>query len=193
MEDQFDPWLKIDTIYCFWNSEEFVWNWDGRSPQCRWSISDGSNSRQVGVWKYGTTLLPPCAAEFCTVLFTVILTDGDVYGEKLQRFCLQQAFLGSLMRFAHHNWANGNISSPTVWWHQCFATFSWRFKLEKICKGVLDFMVWQERSFDDLRHHLWVLGSFTMKIVEFAYVWWCFITIGCWKNRWDEFGISAMP
>ena len=27
------------------------------------------------------------------------------------------------------------------------------------------------------------LGSFAMKIVEFVYVWWYFITVGCWKNR----------
>jgi hypothetical protein len=34
---------------------ELVFNWMERSPQGRWSISDVSNSRQVGVWKYGTT------------------------------------------------------------------------------------------------------------------------------------------
>ena len=31
-----DLWCyKIDMIYGFWNSKEFVWNWNGRSPQCR--------------------------------------------------------------------------------------------------------------------------------------------------------------
>ena len=31
----------------------------------------------------------PGAAEFCTVLFTLIFTNNGVHGEKLQLFCLQ--------------------------------------------------------------------------------------------------------
>ena len=70
----------------------------------------------MGVWKYGTTLLPPCVAEFCTVLFTVIFANNGVHGEKLQLCCLQQAFWKHLlikmeqMGKFHHQWfgdANG--------------------------------------------------------------------------------------
>ena len=35
------------------------------------------------------------------------------------------------------------------------------------------------------------LGSFAMKIVEFVYVWWYFITVGCWKNRRESLEVSA--
>ena len=52
----------------------------------------------------------PGAAEFCTVLFTVIFTNNGVHGEKLQLFCLQQAFWEHLltamkqMEKFHHHW-----------------------------------------------------------------------------------------
>ena len=44
--------------------------------------------RTHGKWGCGNMVLPG-AAEFCTVLFTVIFTNNGVHGEKLQLFCLQ--------------------------------------------------------------------------------------------------------
>ena len=55
-------------------------------------------------------MVTPGAAEFCTVLVTAIFTDYGVHGEKLQLFCLQQAFwkhLPSTMKQVgkfHHHW-----------------------------------------------------------------------------------------
>ena len=45
----------------------------------------------------------PGAAEFCTVLFTVIFTNNGVHGEKLQLVLPLTGVLDSLMRFAHHS------------------------------------------------------------------------------------------
>ena len=52
--------------------------------------------RTHGKWGCGNMVLPG-AAEFCTVLFTVIFTNNGVHGEKLQLFCLQQAFWEHLL------------------------------------------------------------------------------------------------
>ena len=49
----------------------------------------------------------PGAAEFCTVLVTVIFTTNGGHGENLQRFCLQQAIL--TQAFAHQDEANGKF------------------------------------------------------------------------------------
>ena len=44
--------------------------------------------RTHGKWGCGNMVLPG-AAEFCTVLFTVIFTNNGVHGEKFDCFCLQ--------------------------------------------------------------------------------------------------------
>ena len=93
------------------------------------------------------------------------------------------------MRFAHHSWTNGNISSPMVWWHQRFATFSWRSKLEEYLQRSLDFIIWLERSFDDLRHHLWVSGTLRWRSWSFSWVWSDVLSPSlCWKDKWYGFG-----
>ena len=39
-----------------------------------------------------------------------------------------------------------------------------------------------------------LFGNFAMRIVKiFTFGWWQSHRFRCWKNRWDEFGISAMP
>ena len=124
-----------------------------------------SNSRQVGVWKYGIALCRWVLHSFgysdfhhqwclwwevTTVLPAIgILKAFAHQDEENGKFrhqwfgddqvCLLQALLGSLTRFAHQSGANENISSPMVWWLQCFATFSWRSKLEEYLYRSLDF------------------------------------------------------
>ena len=45
----------------------------------------------------------PYAAEFCTVLVSVIFTANNAHGEKLQVFWPATGILETLMRFAHHS------------------------------------------------------------------------------------------
>ena len=73
----------------------------------------------------------PGAAEFCTVLFTVIFTNNGVHGEKLQLVLPLTGVLGSLMRFAHqtfrHQWFGDIDVLPRF-----HGDPSWK----NICKGV---------------------------------------------------------
>ena len=87
-------------------------------------------------------------------------------GLEMTSFGLYQAILTMWMRYAHHRWTNKTISSPMTWRHQCFATFTWRFKLEEHVQRSLDSIVWLERSFDDLRHRLLSFKNFAMKVTE---------------------------
>ena len=90
MEDQFDPWPIQDRY------DLLFLEFKGICLELEWRITTMSliyfrwfELTASGGVKYGTTFLPPCAAEFCTFLFTVIFTNNGFHGEKLQRFCLQ--------------------------------------------------------------------------------------------------------
>ena len=87
MEDQFDPW-QLQDRYDLWFLE-FRWI----CLRLEWKITTMSLIyftwfRTHGKWGCGN-MVSPYAAEFCTVLVTAIFTINGVYGEKLQRFCLQ--------------------------------------------------------------------------------------------------------
>ena len=99
-----------------------------------------------------------------------------------------------LARFAHHGWANKRTSSPLIWWHQRFATFLWRSKLERYLQRSLDFVIWLERSFNDFRHCPFVSRTFRWRLWSYLSFGWCFITFGD-AERTDEMPleVSAMP
>ena len=151
-----------------------------RSPQGRWSISDGSNSRQVGVWKYGTT--------WCRWVL-----HSFVYSDFHQQWCpwwevtTVLPAIGVLETFAHHDEASGKIPSPLIWWCLCFAAFTWRSKLEWCLHRSLDFVFCEKEV---LMANVITFGSFEnfpMKVVGFQMRLWRFCHV-CWKNKWYELG-----
>ena len=178
-----------------------------------------SNSRQVGVWKYGIALCRWVLHSFgysdfhhqwclwwevTTVLPAIGILEAFAHQDEANgkfrhqwfgddQVCLLQALLGSLTRFAHQSGANENISSPMVWWLQCFATFSWRSKLEEYLYRSLDFVAWLERSLMTC-----VIASEFRELYnggcedsdEFG---WCFITVlYAGKTSDASLDISAM-
>ena len=174
-----------------------------------------SNSRQVGVWKYGIALCRWVLHSFgysdfhhqwclwwevTTVLPAIGILKAFAHQDEANgkfrhqwfgddQVCLLQALLGSLTRFAHQSGANENISSPMVWWLQCFATFSWRSKLEEYLYRSLDFVVLAGKEFDDMRHRLWVSRTLQWRLWRFRWVWVMFYhRFVCWKDKWCEFG-----
>ena len=101
---------------------------------CRWVLHSFGYSdfhHQWCLWWEVTTVLPAIG------ILKAFAHQNEANGKFRHQWfgddqvCLLQALLGSLTRFAHQSGANENISSPMVWWLQCFATFSWRSKLEE--------------------------------------------------------------
>ena len=162
-----------------------------RSPQGRWSISKSSNSRQVGVWKYGTT--------WCRWVL-----HSFVYSDFHQQWCPWwevttvlplTGVLGSLMRFCSsylserkHFVTNGLVTS--MFCHvfmeiQAGRIFAKEFGLHNLAGKKFWWLASSPLSF----------GNFAMKVVKLQLsLEWCFITffmlegqvIRIWKfQRWD--------
>ena len=130
MEDPLDLWLLQGSIRSvdFWNSSWISFQLDGKITSrtlVYFKEFELTASGGVEIWYY---LVPLSSAQFCLQWFSPTMVSMV---RSYNCFASNRRFGEVWWDFAHHDLSERKISSPMVWWHRCFATFSWRSKLEE--------------------------------------------------------------